>query len=95
MQLLPTLIAIHEALEPLAGNHTTQAPISVPVPLVVELIFHEPVQVMMPTNADNLSVARILVVQPKEPAMYFTKTEIEAMFKKERERASSASTALI
>lgn len=41
-------------------------------------------------NADNSSAAKRLVAQSEEPSLYITKAEIEAMFKKESDRATTA-----
>lgn len=57
-QLLPALMEIHEAIERLVGNQTTQAPVTTSTPPVVEPLLDEPAQGVMPTNADNLSAAR-------------------------------------
>lgn len=32
---------------------------------------------------------KLLTTQPEEPSQYFTKAEVEAMFKKERDRAAT------
>lgn len=93
-QLVLVLMAIHEAIAHLAGDQPTQAPISTSAPAIVELVLDEPVQGVMPKNAVNLSVARRLVAQSEEPTLCFTKNEIEAMFKKEQKRATTASTNL-
>lgn len=87
-QLLPTLMAIHEALELLAGNQTNQTPVSTSAPPVVEPVIDEPAQGVTPTNADNLSAARRLAGNSKAQAWYLIKAEIKAICKKERERAS-------
>lgn len=39
-----------------------------------------------------MPIARGLTIQSEEPTMYFTKTKIEAMFKKERERVATTPT---
>lgn len=62
-------MAIHEALEPLAGNQATQAPISMPAPPVVEPILDEHVQGVTSTNVDNLPIARRPIVPSEEPAI--------------------------
>lgn len=65
-QLLPTLVAILEALLRLAGNQTNQVSISTPAPPAVELLLeaslshndlHEPVQGITLANDDNQSTA--------------------------------------
>lgn len=86
-QLLPVLVAIQEA-ERLVDNWTTQHPVSTPASLVIEPIIDEAIQGVTPTNTDNSSAAKRPVVPSEEPSLYFTKVEIEAMFKKERDRAT-------
>lgn len=81
-QLLPTLIAIHEAIEHLAGILAAQPPMSTQAPPVVELVVDKAAQGVTSANADNSSVAKRPVVQYEEPSLHLTKAEIEAMFKK-------------
>lgn len=61
-----------------------------PVPPVVESIIDEAAQGATPANANNLLVAKQPRVQSEEASIYFTKAKIETMFKKERERATTA-----
>lgn len=92
--LLPAVIAIREAIERLAGNQATQFLVSTPAPPIVEPITDEAVQGNTPANGDNSSAAKRPISQPKEGSHYFAKTEIEAMFKKERDRATTAPKAM-
>lgn len=93
-QLLPALLAIQGVIERLARNQATQPPVSTPIPPVVEPVVDEAAQGTTPANADNSSTAKRPTTQPEEPSQYFTKTEVEAMFKKERDRAATAPKAL-
>lgn len=57
-QLLHALIAIQETIECLAGNRTTQPPVSTPAPSVVEPVVDEAVQGVMLANVDNSSASK-------------------------------------
>lgn len=57
---------------------------------IVEPIIDEAVQWNAPANAENSSAAKRPTFQLEEGFHYFTKTEIEAMFKKVRDRATTA-----
>lgn len=63
---------------------------STPVPPIVEPIVDEAAQGTTTANADNSSIAKRPTTQLEESSQYFTKTKIETMFKKERDRATTA-----
>lgn len=63
-------------------------------PPIVEPVLNEHVQGITLTNADKLSASRQPFVQSIEHVLYFMKTEIEAMFKKECGRATTILTNL-
>lgn len=65
-----------------------------PVPPVEELVVDEAAQGTTPSNTDNSLAAKRPTAQPEEPSQYLTKAEVEAMFKKERDRAATAPKAL-
>lgn len=56
----------------------------------MEPVVDEAAQGTTSANADNSSAGKRPITQPEEPYQYFTKTEIEAMFKKERGRVATA-----
>lgn len=93
-QLLLALLAIQGAIERLAGNQVTQPPVSTPVPPVMEPVVDEAAQGTTPANADISSAMKRPIALAEEPSQYFTKAEVEAMLKKERERAATAPTVL-
>lgn len=80
---MPTLIATQEALQHLAGNQSTQAPVSNPAPPVAEPVPYEPIQGTTPFNADNLPTAKRPASLSEEPAIFLTNVEMEAMFRRE------------
>lgn len=83
-------MAIQEAIERLAGNQSTQLPASTLVPPIVEPIVNETIQGNTPVNGDNSWTAKWPTTQPEETSHYFTKAETEAMFKQERDQATTA-----
>lgn len=54
-----------------------------PTPPAAKPVIDEPVQGVRPANTNNLSVARRPASLAKEPTVYPTRAEVEAMFKKE------------
>lgn len=78
----------------MAGNQATKPLVSTPAPPFVEPVMNEVVQRNAPANGDNSSVAKRPTSQPEEGSHYFTKTKIEAMFKKDRDRATTTPKAM-
>lgn len=66
-------MAIHEALERLTGNQTTQPLASALTSPVVKSVLYELVYGVVPTNANNLSTARRPTGQFEEPSCVFDK----------------------
>lgn len=62
--------------------------VAAPVLHIVEHIREELAQEVNP-NADNLSAARRPVSTVKEPTIFVTMDEVEALFRREKEKASS------
>lgn len=62
-----------------------------PTPSVTKPMIEEPMQRVTPANAVNLSDARQTFSAAKEPIVFMTCFEVEAMLKKENEKASSTS----
>lgn len=73
----------------MAGNHDTQPLVSTSAPSIVEPVINEAVQGNTPANGDNSLAAKRSTSQPEEGSHYFTKIEIEAILKKERDRATT------